>query len=47
MIKEGSSEIVNGITPGAGDLMLGRDNINHYSEKSLSSILSIYSTLGA
>ena len=42
MTKEGSTKIVNFITPGAGVLMLGR---GHYSEHVLSSTLSIYSTL--
>ena len=47
MSKEGSTNIVNFITPGAGVLMLGRGHIrvNHYGEYVLSSTLSIYSTL--
>ena len=45
MTKEGSSKIVNFMTPGAGVLMLGRSHISHYSEYVLSSTLSIYSTL--
>ena len=45
MTKEGSSQIVNFMTPGAGVLMLGRGHISHYSEYVLSSTLSIYSTL--
>ena len=44
MTKEGSTQIVNFMTPGAGVLMLGRGHISHYSEL-LSSTLSIYSTL--
>ena len=45
--KEGSSKIVNLMTPGAGVLMLGRGHISHYSEDVLYSTLSIhvYSTL--
>ena len=43
--KEGSTKIVNFMTPGIGALMLERDHISHYSEYVLSSILSIYSTL--
>ena len=45
MTKEGSTKIVNFMTPGAGVLMLGRGHISHYSEYVLSSTLSIYSTL--
>ena len=45
MTKEGSSQIVNFMTPGAGVLMLGHGHISHYSEYVLSSTLSIYSTL--
>ena len=45
MTKEGSAKIVNFITIGAWDLMLGCDNISHYSEYVLSSTLSIYITL--
>ena len=45
MTKEGSSKIVNFMTPGAGVLMLGRSHISHYSEYVLSSTLSIYRTL--
>ena len=29
MTKEGSTEIVNGITPGAGVLVLGQGHISH------------------
>ena len=43
--KEGSTKIVNLMTPGAGGLMLGRRHISHYSEDLLYSTLSIYSTL--
>ena len=45
MAYEGSTEIVNFMTPRAGVLMLGRGHISHYSEYVLSSSLSIYSTL--
>ena len=45
--KEGSTKIVNFMTPGARVLMLGRGYINHYSENVVSSTLSIYSTLVA
>ena len=45
MANEGSTEIVNFMTPRAGVLMLGRGHISHYSEYVLSSTLSIYSTL--
>ena len=45
MTKEGSAKIVNFITIGAGDPMLVRDYISHYSEYALSSTLSIYITL--
>ena len=45
MTKEGSTKIVNFMTPGAGVLMLGRGHISHYSEYVLSSTLPIYSTL--
>ena len=31
MTKEGSTKIVNLITPGAGVLMLGRGHKSHYS----------------
>ena len=47
MIKEGSTKIVNFMTPGAGVLMLGCGYISHYSEYVVSSSLSIYSTLVA
>ena len=45
--KEGSTKIVNFMTPRAGVLMLGLDiyNISHYSEYVLSSSLSVYFTL--
>ena len=45
MTKEGSTKIVNFMTPGARVLMLGRDHISHYSEYVVVSTLSIYSTL--
>ena len=45
MTKEGSTQIVNFMTPGAGVLMLGHGHISHYSEYVLSSTLTIYSTL--
>ena len=45
MTKEGSSKIINFITIGAGDLMLGSGNMMDYSEYALSSSLSIYITL--
>ena len=47
MTKEGSTKIVNFMTPGAAVLMLGRGHISHYSEYEVSSTLSIYSTLVA
>ena len=56
MTKEGSTKIINFVTPGAGVLMLGPGHISHYSEYVcishfneyvVSSILSIYSTLVA
>ena len=40
MTKEGSTKIVNFMTPGVGVLMLGRGHISHYS-----STLSVYNTL--
>ena len=43
--KEGSTKIVNFMTPRAVVLMLGRGHICHNSEYVLSSTLSIYSTL--
>ena len=45
MTKEGSTKIVNFMTPGADVLMLGRGHKSHYSEFVVSSALSIYSTL--
>ena len=45
MTKEGSTKIVNFMTPGAGVLVLGCGHISHYSEYVVSSTLSIYSTL--
>ena len=47
MTKEGSTKIVNFITLGARDLMLGHGHISYYSEYVVSSTLSIYSTLVA
>ena len=44
MTEEGSAKIVNLMTPGVGDLMLGHDYISHYSEYALSSTLSLYGT---
>ena len=44
MTEEGSAKIVNLMTPGAGDLMLGHDYISHYSVYALSSTLSLYGT---
>ena len=44
MTKEGSTKIVNFMTPGAGVLMLGRGHISHYREYVVSTV-SIYSTL--
>ena len=41
MAKEGSTKIVNLMTPGAGLLMLGCGHIIHYSEDVLYSTLSI------
>ena len=48
MSKEGSTKIVNLMTPGAGFLMLKNDHMSiHYSEYALYTALSIniYSTL--
>ena len=45
--NEGSTKIVNFMTPGTGVLMLGCGHISHYSEYVVSSTLSIYSTLVA
>ena len=45
MTKEGSTKIVNFMTPGAGVLMLRCGHISHYSECVVSSTLSMYSTL--
>ena len=45
MTKEGSTKIVNFLTPGARVLMLGCGHISHYTEYDLSSTLSIYWTL--
>ena len=47
MTKEGSTKIVNFMTPRAGVLMLGHGHLSHYSghEYVLSSTLLIYSTL--
>ena len=47
MTNEGSTKIVNFMTPRAGVLKLGRGHIGHYSEYVVSSTLSIYSTLVA
>ena len=43
--KEGSTKIVNFITPRVGVLILGYGHISHKGENVLSSTLSIYSTL--
>ena len=43
--KEGSTKLVNLMTPGAVVLMLGHGHIRHYREDVLFSTLSIYSTL--
>ena len=45
MTNEGSTKIVNFMTPRAGVLMLGRGHISHFSKYILSSTISIYSTL--
>ena len=45
MTKEGSTKIMNFMTPVAGVLMLGRSHISNYSVYVLTSTLSIYSTL--
>ena len=45
MTKEGSTEIVNFMTPRAGVMVLGHSYISYYSESVLSSTRSIYSTL--
>ena len=46
MTKEGSTQIVNFMTPRAGVLMLGCGHISHYTEYIfISSTLSKYSTL--
>ena len=45
MTKEGSTQTINFMTPGAEVLMLGHGHISHYSEYILSFTLSIYSTL--
>ena len=42
MTKDGSTKILDLITPEAGVLMLGRGHISHYSEDVLYSILYIY-----
>ena len=45
MTKEGSTQIVNFMTPGTGVRVLGLCHISNYSENVLSSTISIYSTL--
>ena len=45
MTKEGSTKIVNFMTPGAGILMLRCGYISHYSACVISPTLSMYSTL--
>ena len=47
MTKEGSTKIVNFMTPGVWFFMLGPGHISHYSEYALSSTLSTYNTLTA
>ena len=47
MTNEGSTKIVNFMTPGTGVMMLGCGHISHYSEYVVSFTLSIYSTLVA
>ena len=43
--KEGSTKIVNVMTPRVGVLMLERCHVSQYSKYVLSSSLSIYSTM--
>ena len=45
MTKEGSTKIVNFMTPGVGVLKLGLGHMSHYSKYVLSSTLSIYFTI--
>ena len=45
MTNEGSTQIVNFMTPGTGVRVLGLCHISNYSEYVLSSTISIYSTL--
>ena len=45
MTKEGSTKIINFMTPVDWVLMLRRGYVSHYSEYILSSSLSIYSAL--
>ena len=47
MTKEGSSQIINSMTPWTGVLVLGlgHAHISHYSKYVISSTLSIYSSL--
>ena len=45
MTEEGSTKIVNIMTPGVGVLMVGHGHIRHHSEYILTSTLSIYFTL--
>ena len=47
MITEGSTKIVNLMTPGARVLVFGHGYKNHIREYALSSTLSIYITLVA
>ena len=49
LTNEGSTKIVNFMTPGTGVMMLGCGHISHseYSEYVVSFTLSIYSTLVA
>ena len=45
LLNQSNFTIVNLITPGAGDILLGCGHISNYSEYVLSSTLSIYGTL--
>ena len=45
MTEEGSTKIINVMTPGVGVLMLGCGYMGHYSEYALSSDLSVCITM--
>ena len=45
MTKEGSTQIINFMTPGAGVLMLGRGHISHIVNMYYLLLYHIYSTL--